>query len=245
MLGILSPSPILALVFAPPRPQTVVKEAFGSFSESLIYKYLHQHRFLKRKLKALLNLKALSLTEYRRSLIHNRPPFCLAFTLMLISGTVELNPGPVYKFPCGFCSKPVNRIKWEFSVIHAMCGILLDVWTCLLRYTMDLTARMYLGYAVLAAIRNFRLRCFCQHRSCHAAIYLVHYMSLLLIFQGSLFFSDSLSEYNSRTSIPLATLTPLQAASDLPQPPSLVFYHRSYWQPDPKRTFSQDPHIQY
>ena len=33
----------------------------------------------------------------------------LALSLLLISGNIESNPGPTYKYPCGECSKPVKR----------------------------------------------------------------------------------------------------------------------------------------
>ena len=164
--------------------------------------------------------------SYRRAIIHNRPPFCLALTLLFISGTVELNPGPVCKFPCGFCSKPVKSN--QMGVQCDSC----DVWTCLP------FAEVYHG------LNNSYVSwicCTCGLPNFSSSLFL----STLLLSCSNLFgplsespvnnsrmssYTDSLFESpvnNLRNSIPLATSTPLQAASDLPQPPSLEGMSRS------------------
>ena len=55
-------------------------------------------------------------------------PAAVIITLLLACGDIESNPGPVYKYPCTVCSKPVKRNqegiacdrcnKWT----HACCG---------------------------------------------------------------------------------------------------------------------------
>ena len=36
-------------------------------------------------------------------------PRQLLLSLLLVAGDISINPGPQWKFPCGFCSKPVKR----------------------------------------------------------------------------------------------------------------------------------------
>ena len=51
---------------------------------------------------------------------------------LLLSGDVELNPGPTYKYPCLRCEKPVRNSVWQMRpmVPHQMYW---DVWRCLLQ----------------------------------------------------------------------------------------------------------------
>ncbi|XP_048588419.1 uncharacterized protein LOC125572237 [Nematostella vectensis] len=56
-----------------------------------------------------------------------RPKLFTLLSLLLLSGSVEPNPGPNYKFPCGICSKPVRinqrGIQCDFCDIwsHIRC----------------------------------------------------------------------------------------------------------------------------
>ena len=55
--------------------------------------------------------------------------FLSAFLILLLSGDISTNPGPV-KYPCGKCSKPVKRNqRGKFIVKTVHIGITLNVLT--------------------------------------------------------------------------------------------------------------------
>ena len=51
----------------------------------------------------------------------------LLLSLLMLSGNIEVNPGPIYKYPCGICSKPTKSnqkaIQCDFCDIwhHVKC----------------------------------------------------------------------------------------------------------------------------
>lgn len=43
------------------------------------------------------------------------------FSLLFISGSVELNPGPTYKYPCGDCSRPCRKDQPGIQCDNCLC----------------------------------------------------------------------------------------------------------------------------
>lgn len=81
---------------------------------------------LKRPIRAGLEAVNRSRRELARSTIFKstarNPSRRLLLSLLLLSGNIELNPGPQYKQPCGECTKPVKNS--QMGIKCDMC----DVW---------------------------------------------------------------------------------------------------------------------
>ncbi len=72
------------------------------------------------------------------------PSSFLVLSLLLLSGNVELNPSPHYKYPCGSCTKPVKPNRRGVQ-----CDIC-DIWyqTC----CMLMSPELYEGLANPSAV---------------------------------------------------------------------------------------------
>ena len=46
--------------------------------------------------------------QRRAAIFFQKPQSCFLLNLMLLCGDINVNPGPVWKFPCGLCKKPVK-----------------------------------------------------------------------------------------------------------------------------------------
>ena len=124
--------------------------------------YLDQSEILTDKMCSGVGLEAFycdSRVYYRSTILNSKkstPKLYFLLSLLLLSGNVELNPGPTFKFPCGLCTKPV-KINQKVPIWHVQhlvsYSLPMDVprsiwWVCKLFCCLH-------GYAQTVVCRTF------------------------------------------------------------------------------------------
>ena len=74
--------------------------------------------------------------------------------ILLLSGDIEVNPGPGPRYPCGFCTKAVRSTSVVFFAKSVISGFTQDVSRCLRMSTSDSVLAMKDGVARSALRRH-------------------------------------------------------------------------------------------
>ena len=81
------------------------------------------------------------------------------YSMMILCGDIEVNPGPKWRFPCDVCKKPVKCNQNSCSATSAISGFILAVVRLTTKPTTPLRIRHAYGYVQVMIHQSFQTHC--------------------------------------------------------------------------------------
>ena len=102
----------------------------------------------------------------------------MLYSMMILCGDIEVNPGPKWRFPCDVCKKTVKCNQKVYSATSVISGFILAVVRLMTKPTTPLRIHHACGYVRVVIHQSFQFRCLIvpsklhQILSTHSSTYL-------------------------------------------------------------------------